>query len=95
MAIFRMKPKYKNAQEEAVHAAAIQALADELRRPAHEIRQRYETELAVLQEGARIREFLSVCATRHTRERFRHAHRGPNLPAKGDQLVRKPASPAG
>jgi hypothetical protein len=69
-----MGAKYANSSEEAIHEAAIEALANEMNCPIAEIKQHYEREYARLEEGARVREFLSVCATRHTRENLRHSH---------------------
>ncbi|SPE26551.1 conserved hypothetical protein [Burkholderiales bacterium] len=65
---------YVNDAEAALHEAAIDALASEMRRPPAEIKAHYEKELQRLQKGARVREFLSVCATRHLRETFRNSH---------------------
>jgi len=64
---------YASDAEAALHEAAIDALASEMRRPAAEIKTHYERELQRLQKGARVREFLSVCATRHLREALRKA----------------------
>ncbi len=64
---------YVNDAEAAMHEAAIDALASEMNRTAEEIKPHYERELQRLQDGgARIREFLSVCATRHLRENLRN-----------------------
>jgi len=62
---------YANANEAALHEAAIDTLANELRRPAAEIKPHYEREVQALMQGARVREFLSVCASRRTRESLR------------------------
>jgi hypothetical protein len=62
---------YANAAEAAMHEAAMDALAAELHRPVAEIRPHYEREVTVLLEGARVRDFLSVCAARRTRESLR------------------------
>jgi len=62
---------YINEAEAALHEAAIDALASEMRRPAAEIKTHYEREFQRLQEGARVREFLSVCTTRHLRQALR------------------------
>jgi len=62
---------YVNEAEAALHEAAIDALAAEMRRPIEEIKTHYERELKRLQEGARVRDFLSVCASRHLRQHFR------------------------
>jgi len=66
---------YASDNEAAFHEAAIDALASEMRRPAAEIKPFYEKEILRLQVGARVRDFLSVCAARHTREALRSASR--------------------
>ncbi len=60
-----------------MHEAAIDALANEMHRPAAEIKLHYERELARLMNGARVRDFLSVCATRHIRQNLRTPDRHP------------------
>jgi len=62
---------YANANEAALHEAAIDTLANELHRPAAEIKPYYEREVVALLEGARVREFVSVCAARRTRDTLR------------------------
>jgi hypothetical protein len=66
-----MGEMYASAAEAALHEAAIDALAAELHRPPEEVKRYYEREIMTLLEGARIRDFLSVCATRRTRESMR------------------------
>jgi hypothetical protein len=66
---------YANANEAAVHEAAIDALASEMHRPVDEVKPHYEREVSRLLEGARVRDFLSVCAIRHTKEALRGAAR--------------------
>jgi len=66
---------YASDNEAALHEAAIDTLASEMRRPAAEIKPFYEKEILRLQVGARVRDFLSVCAARHTREALRSASR--------------------
>jgi hypothetical protein len=66
---------YVNENEAALHEAAIDALATEMRRPAADIKPHYERELQRLQDGALVRDFLSVCATRHLRQHLRDKHR--------------------
>lgn len=68
---FRVNDIYANDGEAAQHEAAIDALANEMQRPVAEIKLRYERELVRLMDGARVRDFLSVCATRHLREALR------------------------
>src|SRR3974390_2154250 len=62
-------------KEAAIHAAAIDALANETHRPIAEIKPHYDSALRRLQDGARVRDFLSVCASRHAREALRHGAR--------------------
>jgi len=62
---------YANEQEAALHEAAIDALAGEMKKPAAEIKGPYEQQLARLANGARVRDFLSVCTTRHLRRVLR------------------------
>jgi len=66
---------YANETEAALHEAATDALASEMRRPVAEIKPHYEREFLRLQKGARVRDFLSVCATRHLRETLRGSNR--------------------
>lgn len=66
-----MRDIYASAAEAALHEAAIDALAAELHRPVEEVKPYYEREVQLLLEGARIREFVSVCATRRAREVLR------------------------
>jgi len=66
---------YASESEAAMHEAAIDALANEMRRPAAEIKLHYEKELSRLMNGARVRDFLSVCATRHLRQNLRSPER--------------------
>jgi hypothetical protein len=66
---------YTSDKEAALHEAAIDALASEMHRPVTEIKPQYERELARLQDGARVRDFLSVCATRHIRQALRGSQR--------------------
>jgi hypothetical protein len=70
-----METLYASDSEAALHEAAIDALATEMHRPAAEIKPYYEKELARLMAGARVRDFLSVCATRHLRQNLRSHHR--------------------
>jgi hypothetical protein len=85
-----MGARYASASEEALHESAIEALANEMRRPIAEIKQYYEREFSILEDGARLRDFLSVCATRRTREVLRHRAD----PTTGPTLAQEPARPA-
>ena len=64
---------YANAAEAALHEAAIDTLANEMHLPVAQIKAQYEREVLRLQQGARVRDFLSVCASRRTREALRPA----------------------
>ena len=64
--------KYSSPQEAAMHKAAIESLAQETHRPVAEIKSHYEDALMRLQDGARVRDFLSVFASRRAREALRH-----------------------
>ena len=66
-----MATMYSSDSEAALHEAAIDALANEMHRPTAEIKLHYERELSRLMAGARVRDFLSVCATRHLRQSLR------------------------
>jgi hypothetical protein len=72
-----MATLYASESEAALHEAAIDALANEMHRPAAEIKLHYERELTRLMDGARVRDFLSVCATRHLRQNLRPHHGHP------------------
>jgi predicted dienelactone hydrolase len=69
-----MVNSYANESEAALHEAAIDAIANEMHRSAAEIKPFYEKELFRLMDGARVRDFLSVCATRHLRQTLRERH---------------------
>lgn len=64
-----------SSSEESLHSAAIEALALEMHRPISEIKPHYDREMRRLRDGARVHEFLSVCAARHTREALRSSSR--------------------
>jgi len=61
---------YQSANEELLHAKAMQQLASECGRDMRVIRQVYETELMRLQEGAHIRDYLVLLAARRAREQL-------------------------
>jgi|GEM_PF-4885179 len=60
--------------EVSVHKAAIEALAVAMGRSVSEISLHYEREIARLQKGARVHDFLSVVASRHVRDILRELH---------------------
>lgn len=62
---------YASEAEAALHEAAIESLANEMRRTPNEIKPHYERELERLKKNARVEDFLSVCAARHIRENLR------------------------
>ena len=66
-----MGTMFASDAEAALHEAAIDSLAVEMHRPAEEIKQHYLREFERLQDGARVRDFLSVCAVRHLRQNLR------------------------
>jgi len=66
-----MGTMFASDAEVALHEAVIDSLAAEMHRPAEEIKQHYLREIERLQEGARVRDFISVCAVRHLRQTLR------------------------
>ncbi len=67
-----MGAKDTSHPETARHDAAISSLVRETHRSESEIRTLYEQELMRLENGARVRDYLHVCAIRHIRETLRH-----------------------
>jgi len=66
---------YNDSDELANSLAAIEALAQETKRPVAEVKQVYEVELARLKSDARITDYLLLFASRRTRTRLsRVAH---------------------
>jgi hypothetical protein len=68
-----MPKLYDNPDQEALHLKAIKALAIETGREFALVKQIYETELAQLQTGARIREYVVLLSSRRTRETLRQS----------------------
>jgi hypothetical protein len=62
-----MGTKYADDGEEAQHETAIESLANETHRPVSEIRPPYDRAFHACRT-ARVRDCLSVCATRRTRK---------------------------
>jgi len=58
---------YQSEGEAQMHEAAMEALAGQVRLPLPEVRAVYEEELRRLLRDARIRDFVSVVATRRAR----------------------------
>jgi hypothetical protein len=58
---------YDNEDERRQHDRAMERVAREIHRPVEEVRPLYESELAALRQGARVKDFLSVLASRHVR----------------------------
>jgi hypothetical protein len=54
--------------DEVLHAAAIESLAEEMKRPVDEVRATYLAELHRLQDGARIHDYIKLFTVRRTRE---------------------------
>jgi hypothetical protein len=58
---------YDTEDEQRQHLRAIEGVAKDLHRPVEEVRSLYETELAALRQEARVKDFLSVLASRYVR----------------------------
>jgi hypothetical protein len=58
---------YDNEDERRQHDRAMERVAREIHRPVEEVRPHYESELAALRQGARVKDFLSVLASRYAR----------------------------
>lgn len=67
-----MGAQQTNHPEAARHDAAISSLVRETHRTESEIRTLYEQELVRLESGARIRDYLHICAIRHIRDTLRN-----------------------
>jgi hypothetical protein len=65
---FHMPRLYDNPDQEALHLKAMHALATETGNELARVRQIYESELARLQAGAHIREYVVLLSSRRTRE---------------------------
>ena len=63
-----MRSIYDNSEQEALHLNAMKALAAETGRDFALVRQVYEVELARLQSGARLSEYVLLLSSRRTRE---------------------------
>lgn len=66
--------QYDNDAEERQHAKAIQMLARDLGMPEKKIRELYEEFLCSIKGGARIKDYLTVLASRNVKDVIR---RGP------------------
>jgi hypothetical protein len=66
-----MNPLYLSPTEEARHLKAIQRLASEVGSDIAAVKAIYETELARLQDGARLRDYLPLLTARHTLDYIR------------------------
>lgn len=62
---------YDNDAEERQHAKAIQMLARDLGVPEKKIRELYEEFLCSIKGGARIKDYLTVLASRNVKEVIR------------------------
>jgi hypothetical protein len=58
---------YENEDERRQHRRAIESVARDVKRPVEEIQPLYEFELAALRQEARVKDFLSVLASRYVR----------------------------
>ena len=56
------------SDEHALSAEALEALAQETRRPIDDVKRIFERELAYLKRDARVRDYLLLFASRRTRE---------------------------
>ena len=72
---------YQSANEELLHAKAMQQLANECGHDMQIIRQVYEAELMRLQEGAHIRDYLVLLAARRAREMLTQSLENPPPPS--------------
>ncbi|MEW6595444.1 MAG: hypothetical protein AB1413_11300 [Thermodesulfobacteriota bacterium] len=66
--------KFTDTAERDQHLSAIRRLAEEFGVAVDDVRPGYELELQHLYEGATIKEFLSIFATRAVRDTYRHQH---------------------
>ena len=66
-----MTPEYSSPNEEAAHLRAIETLAAEIGCDISDVKSVYERELARLQAGARLREYLVLLTSRYTMEAIR------------------------
>jgi hypothetical protein len=66
-----MPQLYDSPDHEALHLSAIKALAAETGREFAVVKEIYEVELARLQTGAHVKEFVLVLSCRRTREILR------------------------
>jgi hypothetical protein len=58
---------YDTEDEQRQHWRAIEGVARDMQRPVEEVRSLYESELAALRQEARVKDFLSVLASRYVR----------------------------
>jgi hypothetical protein len=58
---------YDNEDERKQHGRAMERVAREIHRPVEDVRPLYESELAALRQEARVKDFLSVLASRYVR----------------------------
>jgi hypothetical protein len=68
---FRMPKLYDNPDQEALHLKAMKSLAIETGQEFALVRQVYEAELARLQTGAHLRDFVLLLSCRRARETLR------------------------
>jgi hypothetical protein len=62
---------YDTEDEKRQHWRAIEGVARDMQRPVDEVRSLYEAELATLRQEARVKDFLSVLASRSVRLRLK------------------------
>jgi hypothetical protein len=68
-----MSRLYDNSDQEALHLKAIESLALETGHELPLVKQIYEAELAQLQVGARVRDYVVLLSSRRARETLRHS----------------------
>ena len=76
-----MPKLYDNPEQEALHLNAMKSLAIETGHELATVRQVYEVELARLQSGAHVREYVLLLSSRRARESLRKPARSvPSQP---------------
>lgn len=68
-----MPQLYDNPDQEALHLKAMQSLATETGHELARVKRIYEFELAKLQSGAHVREFVLLLSARRARETLRQS----------------------
>ena len=66
---------YENEEDRRQHHRAIESVARDVERPVEEVQPLYESQLASLRREARVKDFLSVLASRYVRLALKHGQR--------------------